>query len=271
MKIASRGATMAVDWEQRIDFAKLRGDRLARAQASLHDSELGAVLLGLVNGYSGMTPGNPVYLSSANAGRLADAAPSAGGAVTLIIGMSVLADTVLVAPNDAFAQSAVAALTDNTTGAAGATLAAGTGISTIAVSVPAASVLAGTIMAITPGYAYKVLSVDAYAEVAITTGAKAATITPNIAGGAITGGVIALSGTYAEGAKQAGTAVTAANTGTAAQEFTLVVSAVTTFVEGTFVFVIRIQNMDTANAVASLNAQINSALAGLRSQGILVQ
>src|SRR5436853_3346566 len=45
MKIASRGATMAVDWEQRIDFAKLRGDRLARAQASLQDSELGAVLL----------------------------------------------------------------------------------------------------------------------------------------------------------------------------------------------------------------------------------
>ena len=28
MKIASRGATMAVDWEQRIDFAPLRSDRL---------------------------------------------------------------------------------------------------------------------------------------------------------------------------------------------------------------------------------------------------
>jgi Xaa-Pro aminopeptidase len=45
MKIASRGATMAVDWEQRIDFAGLRRDRLERAQASLRDSELGAVLL----------------------------------------------------------------------------------------------------------------------------------------------------------------------------------------------------------------------------------
>src|SRR5213080_3802627 len=45
MKIASRGATMAVDWEQRIDFAKLRGDRLEKAQASLRDSDLGAVLL----------------------------------------------------------------------------------------------------------------------------------------------------------------------------------------------------------------------------------
>jgi Xaa-Pro aminopeptidase len=45
MNIASRGATMAVDWEQRIDFAKLRTDRLQRAQASLRESPLGAVLL----------------------------------------------------------------------------------------------------------------------------------------------------------------------------------------------------------------------------------
>ncbi|MDX6573538.1 MAG: hypothetical protein QOC86_2694, partial [Gaiellales bacterium] len=45
MNVASRGATMAVDWEQRIDFPKLRGDRLARAQESLRDSSLGAVLL----------------------------------------------------------------------------------------------------------------------------------------------------------------------------------------------------------------------------------
>src|SRR3982750_705844 len=45
MNIASRGATMAVDWEQRIDFAKLRTDRLERARASLRESDLGAVLL----------------------------------------------------------------------------------------------------------------------------------------------------------------------------------------------------------------------------------
>src|SRR3954462_10272937 len=45
MKIASRGATMAVDWEQRIDFAKLRSDRLEKARSSLRDSDLGAVLL----------------------------------------------------------------------------------------------------------------------------------------------------------------------------------------------------------------------------------
>lgn len=45
MNIASRGATMNVDWEQRIDMSKLRSDRLEKARASLRDSELGAVLL----------------------------------------------------------------------------------------------------------------------------------------------------------------------------------------------------------------------------------
>jgi Xaa-Pro dipeptidase len=38
MSIASRGATMAVDWEQRIDFARLRSERLEKARASLRDS-----------------------------------------------------------------------------------------------------------------------------------------------------------------------------------------------------------------------------------------
>jgi Xaa-Pro aminopeptidase len=45
MNIASRGATMAVDWEQRIDFSKLRHDRLERTKAALRDSDLSALLL----------------------------------------------------------------------------------------------------------------------------------------------------------------------------------------------------------------------------------
>src|SRR5690242_420631 len=45
MNIASRGATMAVDWEQRIDFARLRTERLERARVSLRESDLGAILL----------------------------------------------------------------------------------------------------------------------------------------------------------------------------------------------------------------------------------
>jgi Xaa-Pro dipeptidase len=43
--VASRGASMAVDWEQRVDFARLRAHRLGRAKAELARSELGALLL----------------------------------------------------------------------------------------------------------------------------------------------------------------------------------------------------------------------------------
>jgi Xaa-Pro aminopeptidase len=45
MNIASRGATMAVDWEQRIDFDRLRSARLERTKAALAASDLGALLL----------------------------------------------------------------------------------------------------------------------------------------------------------------------------------------------------------------------------------
>ncbi len=45
MNIASRGATMAVDWEQRVDFERLRRTRLERTKAQLAPSEIGALLL----------------------------------------------------------------------------------------------------------------------------------------------------------------------------------------------------------------------------------
>src|SRR6202789_4374082 len=45
MAIASRGAKMAVDWEQRVDFNRLRTHRLASAKAALGRSDLGALLL----------------------------------------------------------------------------------------------------------------------------------------------------------------------------------------------------------------------------------
>jgi Xaa-Pro aminopeptidase len=61
--IASRGATMAVDWEQRIDFAKLRRDRLERAKAELQASDLGALLL--------FDPNNIRYVTSTHIGEWA--------------------------------------------------------------------------------------------------------------------------------------------------------------------------------------------------------
>ena len=61
--IASRGATMAVDWEQRIDFDRLRADRLARARQMLDASDLGALLL--------FDPNNIRYVTSTHIGEWA--------------------------------------------------------------------------------------------------------------------------------------------------------------------------------------------------------
>src|SRR4249919_1903059 len=63
MNIASLGATMAVDWEQRIDFARLRADRLARARRMLDASDLGALLL--------FDPNNIRYVTSTHIGEWA--------------------------------------------------------------------------------------------------------------------------------------------------------------------------------------------------------
>lgn len=62
-RIASRGATMAVDWEQRIDFARLRAERLRRAQDALRASDLGALLL--------FDPNNIRYVTSTHIGEWA--------------------------------------------------------------------------------------------------------------------------------------------------------------------------------------------------------
>ena len=43
--IASPGAVMGVDWEQRVDFARLRAERLGKVQRALERSELGALIL----------------------------------------------------------------------------------------------------------------------------------------------------------------------------------------------------------------------------------
>ena len=63
MTIASRGATMAVDWEQRVDFPRLRRERMERAKAALAASDLGALLL--------FDPNNIRYVTSSHIGEWA--------------------------------------------------------------------------------------------------------------------------------------------------------------------------------------------------------
>src|SRR5580698_7683590 len=59
MAIKTYGS-MAVDWEQRIDFDRLRRERLDKAEAELNKSEMGALLVFDMN--------NVRYLSAATIG-----------------------------------------------------------------------------------------------------------------------------------------------------------------------------------------------------------
>ncbi len=61
--VGSPDATRAVDWEQRIDFPRLRQERLTRAKAALEASDLGAVLL--------FDPNNIRYVTSTHIGEWA--------------------------------------------------------------------------------------------------------------------------------------------------------------------------------------------------------
>lgn len=146
--------------------------------------------------------------------------------------------------------------TDNSTGTAGTTIAAGVGTYTVAFYIEAASIANGDLLTeYVPGHKFKVLKFDARCAKAVTTGAKAATLNLEIETTNVTGGAIALSGTYAIGAAQAGSAITAANTGSATEKLSIEAASVTAFVEGAFWLIVSIQNMDTADAIASLAAR----------------
>lgn len=160
----------------------------------------------------------------------------------------------------ALAASLPAALTDNSTGTQSNTIAAGVGIITIPLFVNLVDVAAADLLTTyTPGYKFKILSVDFAVEKAVTTAAKAATLTPKITGVAVTGGVLSLTSAACtpQGKVVNGSAVTGLNTGTNSDTISITGSAVTAFIEGAGWILIRVQNMDTADAVASLAKKVN--------------
>lgn len=159
----------------------------------------------------------------------------------------------------------VGAFTDNSGGTASDTIAAGVGIQTIPIFVNLAQITATTIFSYTPGYAFKVLAIQFSVEIAVTTAAKAVTLTPTVNGSGVTGGALALTSANCtpKGATVSGSAISGGNTGTSAQTLGIAASSVTAFSEGTGWVLLRVQNMDTANAIASLADKWNDALAAL--------
>lgn len=94
----------------------------------------------------------------------------------------------------------------------------------------------------TPGFAGLILSLNSYNKTPVTTAAKLATFTAAIAGTPTTGGAVALTSANCAtvGSKVNGSAITAANAFTAAQEITIAASSVTAFVEGEQVLVLAL-------------------------------
>jgi len=185
------------------------------------------------------------------------------------------------APGDAAIQSAaavVAALTDNTTGVTGTTtLAAGVGVETL--TIPLTSLATGLSTAaidllteIIPGYRFKVLSFQFVTTVAGTGSGASQVFNLEIESTNVTGGVltVTLASTDTIGKVTSGTAITANNTGTAAQKLSIeMASGGTVFTAGAGYFVIEIQNMDTADAVAGIAAKIAAILTSLKNAGLM--
>lgn len=97
-----------------------------------------------------------------------------------------------------------------------------------------ASLANSQVFAIALPFAFKLNSIGMRIRTAATTAAKLATITGQVNGVAVTGGVISLTSANAtpSGTLVAGTSITGANTGTAGQTVGAAISSVTAFIEG---------------------------------------
>lgn len=157
------------------------------------------------------------------------------------------------------------AVVDSSGGAASGGLAAGVGVSQLALFVNFADLATGDLVtALKPGFNGKILGIHAIVDKAVTTGAKLATLTPKINATNVTevGGLALTSALLTpQGAKVDGAAITALNVFGPTDTIGIVASAVTTFVEGSGWIILDIQNMDVANAFAALAAKVNTLIA----------
>ena len=118
----------------------------------------------------------------------------------------------------------------------------------------------------TLGYKFKILSL-AFITTTISTGTAASmTLTLKITATGVTGGSLnlTLAGTNTLGKLTSATGITALITGSATDTLSIEVTAGgTVFTAGAGKLLITVQNMDTAGAVASLAADINTLIAAL--------
>lgn len=165
-------------------------------------------------------------------------------------------------------------ITDSSTGAIVAAIAAGVGDFTLAIPADLTSFTTGALDLLTtytPGFKFKLLDIQ-YVVNKVGTGAGASqTFQPKITGVATTGGAVVptLANAATMGAKVAGSAITALNTGSATDTISISCAAGgTVFTAGSGYFLVKVQNMDIADAFASIGAAIIASNALLRAREI---
>lgn len=160
---------------------------------------------------------------------------------------------------------------DNSTGTPSNTIAAGVGVHLFVH--PLTSLVTGLgvlaidlLTAYVPGFRFKLLAFDFVTTVAGTGDAASQTFNLEIGTTNVTGGVlnVTLASTAAIGQVTSGSAITAANVGSASDGLSIEMAAAgTAFTAGAGYFVIRIQNMDSADGFASLAAHIDTLIVAL--------
>jgi len=156
--------------------------------------------------------------------------------------------------------------TDQSTGTVSDSIQAGAGVFTLSIPIVMSHVAAaGDILTTyTPGYKFKILKVDAVVSDPATPASKAFDVNLEIDTTNLTGGVIQLTSANCstQGTVIPGTPIGPNNVGTALQSFSVEASNVVKFDSGQVSLLIKIQNMDTADAIASLAAHIGSNALG---------
>lgn len=191
------------------------------------------------------------------------------------VGRDGLADYLAAAlANIAGNQANIANLTDSTTGAAGATLAAGAGVQTFFFS----HTFIGGTSAIdsltnwTPGFKFKILSWQAATDVLLVGGGGSRVLNMEINTtdvGTTPSTLTVAIANAAVGVVTAGTAVAGANTGSATDTISIEVqNGGTAFSAGKINIGITVQNMDTADAIASITAKLSAINTMLQTAGI---
>ena len=105
----------------------------------------------------------------------------------------------------------------------------------------------------------------------VTTAAKLSTLNMEIGTTNTTGGAIALTSANCTpaGVLVAGTAITAANTGSSSDTISIEAASTTTFIEGDGYMLIKLQNMDTTDALASIADKWNELRTTLVNYGLI--